>query len=956
MTIKNYQKNLDKDITNFISELQKKFPDVVITAGFRENAVTKFGKKSRHSTAEAVDIRINPEISDWLYNTKEGITTLNKYGLGMLDESKKENQKFGNAIHAGKDTALVERARNRYKELFGYDYGQEPVQKQEEILYELPSKSTTIVNNLPKSEESVNFAEQINKLEQDNLKKQAELEKAYEQVNNSFQYKQPNQEEQVVYEEQTPNVNYEDIFNQVSQFVDTPIAQQGLKQLPKFDINKYLKDKEIKNLKEVPKEVIRESTQTSFINEKGKQVNTNPNPKVNYKLSKEAYDDFSKRQNIGYGIAIAAPIAAPYIAGGLTTIGTAAAPYVETAMATQLPGMSSIPGATVGNAINAGFAGHGLYNIAPDAAEMYNNPSWSNAGNVGMDVLEIAPVVGPTGRIIGEGISTAGKYLTTKTPLQNAYKYNPWAFKPNPEAYYRTLGKEGIDDAFNSGVIRPKQSHSKYSPEVGKRINVNTPEFPEGSYFNKSGIYSNNKLYNPEYITEVVGKDELFTYPERIVFNENIRVAPKDIPIEQANFYKKDWLQGYKPVKVPESRTYNKFSNSNFKSEINWGNWNKEIPDNPQLMQEYNAIEQTSKANGTWMKNPDGSPFQGTPEQFVQQNSENFKKAFPNGINKVYRGVGPANNNPDFSKGFIQGDKAIFTADKNLAQSYAWGKQKENILTPFSSSTDSGIYELGFPKGDQINYNTMLSDWTDINLAKGSNKLNLEMNLEQQKKALERYLKNYEGSVDDDLISHTKNRIKQLEQYIQDFDNIPTNHEELRKMRSILGDTPSTDDIAAYLPKTNLNNITLQNVIDGGLGDVTIVNNRVGNYLKSLRGNNGMFDMTNPNIYKSILPVTLGIGAASQLEEKPIPGMKQQGGIIDDNMGQWKYPGEITRISSPNITMKDVPYQVLGIADTGEVKLMLPNQEYYFNNASTVTEYPLISESKKKYLKKLKNG
>lgn len=227
MTIKNYQKNLDKDITNFITELQQKFPNVVITSGFRENAVTKFGKKSRHSTGEAVDIRINPEISNWLYNTKEGITTLNKYGLGMLDESKKENQKFGNAIHAGKDYALVERARNRYKELFGYDYGQEPVQKQEEIIYELPSKSTTVVNNLPKTEENINFAEQINKLEQDNLKKQAELEKVNEQVNNSFQYKQPIQEEQVVYEEQTPNVNYEDIFNQVSQFVDTPIAQQG---------------------------------------------------------------------------------------------------------------------------------------------------------------------------------------------------------------------------------------------------------------------------------------------------------------------------------------------------------------------------------------------------------------------------------------------------------------------------------------------------------------------------------------------------------------------------------------------------------------------------------------------------------------------------------------------------------------------------------------------------------
>ena len=45
-------------------------------------------------------------------------------------------------------------------------------------------------------------------------------------------------------------------------------------------------------------------------------------------------------------------------------------------------------------------------------------------------------------------------------------------------------------------------------------------------------------------------------------------------------------------------------------------------------MKEYNDIETDCKANGTWMKNSDGSAFQGTPEQFVQQNSENFKRFF----------------------------------------------------------------------------------------------------------------------------------------------------------------------------------------------------------------------------------------------------------------------------------------------------------------------------------------
>jgi hypothetical protein len=45
---------------------------------------------------------------------------------------------------------------------------------------------------------------------------------------------------------------------------------------------------------------------------------------------------------------------------------------------------------------------------------------------------------------------------------------------------------------------------------------------------------------------------------------------------------KPHWLRGYKPVEVPKS---------NFKSEIDWGKWNKEIPENKALMQEYNAVD-----------------------------------------------------------------------------------------------------------------------------------------------------------------------------------------------------------------------------------------------------------------------------------------------------------------------------------------------------------------------------
>lgn len=87
--------------------------------------------------------------------------------------------------------------------------------------------------------------------------------------------------------------------------------------------------------------------------------------------------------------------------------------------------------------------------------------------------------------------------------------------------------------------------------------------------------------------------------------------------------------------------------------------------------------------------------------------------------------------------------------------------------------------------------------------------------------------------------------------------------------------------------------------------------------------------------------------------DTPITQTAQQGGIIKDNNGQWAHPGEITQISSPNITMKNVNYPVLGVADTGEKRMMYPNQEYHFSNAKTVTEYPQLTDKEKAFLKEL---
>ena len=87
----------------------------------------------------------------------------------------------------------------------------------------------------------------------------------------------------------------------------------------------------------------------------------------------------------------------------------------------------------------------------------------------------------------------------------------------------------------------------------------------------------------------------------------------------------------------------------------------------------------------------------------------------------------------------------------------------------------------------------------------------------------------------------------------------------------------------------------------------------------------------------------------SQFVDAPIA---QQGGIKTDPMGYWN-PENLNRpviIPSPSISMKNIDFSVLGVADTGETKLMHPNEEHYFSGAKKVTEYPI------EYIKKLKNG
>ena len=79
-----------------------------------------------------------------------------------------------------------------------------------------------------------------------------------------------------------------------------------------------------------------------------------------------------------------------------------------------------------------------------------------------------------------------------------------------------------------------------------------------------------------------------------------------------------------------------------------------------------------------------------------------------------------------------------------------------------------------------------------------------------------------------------------------------------------------------------------------------------------------------------------------------------RGGMITDPRGQWAHPGQNTRIPGGNITMQGVPYPVLGRADTGQSIMMQPGQDYNFEGANHVDEYPMMRQGG--FLPKAQNG
>jgi len=337
--------------------------------------------------------------------------------------------------------------------------------------------------------------------------------------------------------------------------------------------------------------------------------------------------------------------------------------------------------------------------------------------------------------------------------------------------------------------------------------------------------------------------------------------------LEAKNIYKgiKNIPTGIAPELRQGLRTAGPSFGSKFNSEIDWSKWNKEIPENTQLMNEYNAIEQSTKKAGTWMKNPDGSDFKGTPEQFVQQNSSNFKNAF---------------------------GKTKLIDEQGKPMILHHGHFTDRDFSSFLPSKRSGISNSGY-EGDYsffTPHKSLAEDYAGI------------------------------GMVDD--IPGYKSHVKSV--YINTEKPLLDSRTEFADIDIPKSLRDKHDAITASLNPKDFSEVAVP----------------YGNNVKSATGNNGMFDMTNPNIYKTLVPGAIGIGAISQTEFK-------NGGVIKDDMGYWNPDnvGKTVEIGSGNITMEGVNQPLLGISkQTGEEKIMFPGKNYKFANTKQVVEYPMVGK------------
>jgi hypothetical protein len=260
--------------------------------------------------------------------------------------------------------------------------------------------------------------------------------------------------------------------------------------------------------------------------------------------------------------------------------------------------------------------------------------------------------------VTNEILNNASNYLTTKTPLRNAYKINPWAFKPQEGMMYRGLGQEGYNDALTSGVFRPKQHNYAENRSFAER--VQSPKQFGTTYYAPAKKFKVVSNYGDGYIAEVPFEGNLFN--RRYGRKDWSWSTAKQIPINEGRILQKDWLRGYTPIK--ENGGPVDLPKMQMRGQVNLPGSQTISINDPRYPEMYKNRQVGAYYDGAFTL-PD------LDEVVVRGKDERIKEGMSQGINKFYGHASELMSLP-------QTEMMKFLTGKRQTPSQAWGFDTTN--------------------------------------------------------------------------------------------------------------------------------------------------------------------------------------------------------------------------------------------------------------------------------------
>jgi hypothetical protein len=518
-------------------------------------------------------------------------------------------------------------------------------------------------------------------------------------------------------------------------------------------------------------------------------------------------------------------------------------------------------------------------------AENFMSRREDKAGEHALGALEAAGYAEGLGAL-GSAAKKAIAQSMESGILSNTYKLNPWAFKTNPEAYYRGIGRTGLDDALESGVLR-----SNRKGNFGNDLYLS-------SSFDEADYYANNKLpwtirEDGKVVDDLIkgkGIDTNKYFAE--IPKQNINVTPyhindtqfisKDvIPVDKVKLLQKDWLRGYKEVPKPITETLPSPQQAGFL--------------NPLAI----ADAVVPRINPFSFVEDGGDLMSMSPLNFVPGYGKNLggkNQAFRKFGNSIQDVIERQALSPKGGSSLRVGKNQIVSEGNWAAPDRPWEKYPGVFEATFDfTHPERNIGMQGFKNRSGV----LITDRQGNPLP--------EIPITEPGMSFNRRLPFSTRYVPIDKQKLIDNKF-QLATFAPHLQSLAEKYAVGLGGAATLGAMGYPDAVEKY------NQYTID---------------PIKNWTKEQ-----WEDYKKSDVYKKFRELDESVGLDFLYDKK------KEGGVIKDDMGQWAHPGKITEIGSNQITMQGVPYPVLGISDQGDTQMMFPEQEYKFKGKK-VTEFPL---------------